>query len=129
MAHTHPNPDWLQREDVLRLVKEARAIIVKDPESLTDSPSPVADVVCNVMRGTGGYEKRLARLREIINENVADENLRDIAIGIVTDFDEDKESWLTGEVVEGVLADRISRLALAEVGLHVVSSQRGGKRS
>lgn len=123
-TNNQPNPDCLQRDDIKSLVATARSLIAKDPESLTDSPSPVADVVANVVCEAGSEARDLYRLEEILVSLDEASPGRDEAMEIVKRLGESVQSWVIGEVVEGVLADPVCRLALNQVGLHVMVSPR-----
>jgi hypothetical protein len=120
--NNQPNPDCLQRDDIKSLVATARSLIAKDPESLTDSPSPVADVVANVVSEAHSEAADLCRLKEILLSLMEASPARDEAVAIVKRLGESVQSWVVGEVVEGVLADPVCRLALNQVGLHVTVS-------
>ena len=124
MENNHPNPHWLQREEIVSFIKEARSIIAKNPESLTDSPSPVADVVVGVLSDSLSCTAAIQTLEEIIKKHVNDDAARVAAMDSVKRLEISLDPWLVGEVVEGVLADPISRLALNSVELHETTSQR-----
>jgi hypothetical protein len=123
-TNNQPNPDCLQRDDIKSLVATARSLIAKDPESLTDSPSPVADVVVNVVSEADSEVADLRRLKEILLSLTEACPARDEAMAIVKRLGESFQLWVVGEVVEGVLADPVCRLALNQVGLHVIASPR-----
>jgi len=123
-TNNQPNPDCLQRDDIKSLVATARSLIAKDPDSLTDSPSPVADVAAGVVYEASSEAADLRRLQEILLSLTEAGPARDEAIAIVKRLGESVRPWVVGEVVEGVLADPVCRLALNQVGLHVTVAPR-----